>query len=164
MAKRHEMLEFIEEVFVNRKAQKLPAGQVLFREGDVGVDLYVLLDGIIDITVAGTIVEAAGAGALVGEMALVDDQRRSATVITRTPCRVFVLSKADFDNLVHERPSFARYVLKIVVERLRRMDRALSANSHQGSARPDVPGQQGEDLLKDVAIQGKKPHRDHRGK
>ena len=120
-------LDFIELFRGANKVLKVSRGQVLFKEGEQGSTMFVLLAGSADVLVGKTVVGVIRPGSIVGEMALVDDERRSATVITRTPCEVVVLSKSDFDRLLQERPDFARYVLKLVVERLRRANLELQA-------------------------------------
>ena len=101
------------------------AGDAIFREGDPGTVMYVLIDGLAEVTVADTLVELATAGALIGEMALVDMSTRSATVIARSDCRLIPVDAKQFDLLVRETPEFARHVMGVIAERLRRMNERL---------------------------------------
>lgn len=105
---------------------RLNEGQVLFRTGDPARDMYVLLDGKMDIVVGEHVVEEAGTGALLGEMALVTSAPRAATVLARTPCRLARIDKARFHYLVQQNPFFATHVMKVLVQRLRHMDEALA--------------------------------------
>lgn len=109
------------------KVLNLPAGVELFRAGDAGDVMYVVTAGYANILVGTTIVEIAAPGSLLGEMALVDQKPRSATVVTRTSCKLVPIGVSEFDLLVQETPAFGRYVLRIVTERLRRMNENLSA-------------------------------------
>jgi CRP-like cAMP-binding protein len=131
-------MDFIELFRGASKILRISRGQALFREGEVGATMFVVLAGSADVMVGKTVVGIIRPGSIVGEMALVDDERRSATVITRTPCEVVALSKSDFDRLLSERPDFARYVLKLVVDRLRRTNQDLvaaqAANNPAGAA------------------------------
>jgi CRP/FNR family cyclic AMP-dependent transcriptional regulator len=120
-------MDFIDLFRNSRKIRKIASGQTLFRQGEVGTEMFVVLEGSADILVGKTIVEIVRPGGIVGEMALIDDEVRSATVVTRTACELVALSTADYDRLLHERPDFGRYVLKIVVQRLRRMNQGLAA-------------------------------------
>ena len=63
-------------------------GDFLFREGESGDKMYVLLEGTAEIMVGDLVVEAAGPGALLGEMALIDNSSRTASVVAKTPCRL----------------------------------------------------------------------------
>jgi CRP/FNR family transcriptional regulator, cyclic AMP receptor protein len=87
--------------------------------------MYVLLQGTVEISVGGDVVELAHSGALLGEMALVDSAQRSATATTRTDCRFVLVDARQFDLLVRESPEFARHVMKTMAERLRHMNERL---------------------------------------
>ena len=126
-------MDFIELFRGANKVLKISQGKVLFKEGDRGASMFVFLSGSAEVVVGTTVVGVIRPGSIVGEMALVDDERRSATVITRTPCEVVALSKSDFDRLLQERPDFARYVLKLVVDRLRQANRDLRAAEARAS-------------------------------
>jgi len=84
--------------------------------------MYVLLDGSVDILVGSTVVESARSGALLGEMAMVDSSPRSATVIATSDCKLARIDQFRFHFLVQQTPNFATYVMKVMAERLRRMN------------------------------------------
>lgn len=105
----------------------LPAGQKLFSEGDVANEMYVLLDGEADIIVGNTIVEHSRSGALLGEMALIEECPRTATVVTRTPCRFARITPKRFMFLVQQTPFFSIHVMKTLADRLRGMNQRLAA-------------------------------------
>lgn len=104
---------------------RLPAGKILFKEGEIAEVMYVLLEGSVDIVVGGTVVECAEAGTVLGEMAVIDRSPRSATAISKTPCRLVSMTATQFDVLVHETPEFARLVMQVLSGRLRRMNQRL---------------------------------------
>lgn len=100
---------------------ELPAGQPLFREGDdLNSTLYVLMSGTAEILVKGTVVETAEPGALIGEMAMIDQGTRSATVLAKTRCQFVVIGRKRFDFLVQNTPNFALSVMRIIANRLRK--------------------------------------------
>jgi CRP-like cAMP-binding protein len=103
----------------------VPAGQAIFHEGERGTVMYLLMDGMADLTVGGRLVELAIAGSLLGEMALIDDAERSATATARTDCRLISIDSRRFDLLIRESPTFGRQVMKVMAERLRRMNERL---------------------------------------
>jgi CRP-like cAMP-binding protein len=103
----------------------LACGETLFKEGDEGHCMYVVLGGILDVKVGDTLVEKAGPGALLGEMALVDKGPRIATVVATTDCRLAKVDERRFQFLVQETPYFATHVMKELVGRLRRMNLLL---------------------------------------
>jgi len=109
-----------------RNTQTLEPGTVLFREGDPVGPMFVVLEGSARVIVAGHVVEMAGPGTLLGEIALIDDLPRTATVVAIERCRVLPIGRPEFDLLVREKPEFARHVMKVLVQRLRRMNELFS--------------------------------------
>ena len=100
----------------------LPAGEVIFAQGDHGDLMYVVAQGTAQILVEGKVVETIGVGGIVGEMALIDAEPRSATAITKTECVLIPLDEKRFAGLVARRPEFALQVMRVLAHRLRRMD------------------------------------------
>ncbi len=91
-------------------------GATLFREGEHGGGLYVVLAGSVRITKVVPDrgeegVAVAPAGDFFGEMALIDDQPRSATAVAAADCRVFFLKKEDFLDLTYSDPTLGSKVL-----------------------------------------------------
>jgi CRP/FNR family cyclic AMP-dependent transcriptional regulator len=105
--------------------QALPAGQALFKEGEHGELMYVLMSGTAEITVHNRVVEAAEVGAIFGEMAMIDDHTRSATVIAKSDCRLLPIERKRFNFLIQQTPNFALYVMRVMADRLRRTDGLL---------------------------------------
>jgi len=70
------------------KPGRLEAGETLVEQGDKGEELFLLLDGMLDVIVDGDVVAELGPGAIVGERALVEDGIRTATLRTATPAKV----------------------------------------------------------------------------
>ena len=82
---------------------EVPAGDALCKEGDIGREFFVIVEGEIEVTVKGKIAER-GEGDFVGEIALLEDTSRTATVTAKTPLRLFVLTREDFRSLVRQTP------------------------------------------------------------
>ncbi|MDG4553962.1 MAG: cyclic nucleotide-binding domain-containing protein [Candidatus Competibacter sp.] len=102
------------------------AGQIIFREGEPGDNLYIVAEGEVDILVNDDhILETVGSGGIVGELALVDDKPRSATATARTDCVLAPVSRPHFLALVRLTPSFAIQVMRVMAERLRRTTHQL---------------------------------------
>ena len=104
-----------------KQAKKFKAGKTVFKEGTVGDMMYVVLDGELEVSAGGKLVEVAKPGDVIGEMALIDTKPRSATVVAKTDCRLVPINEKRFLVLVHETPIFALLVMKTLAERLRRM-------------------------------------------
>jgi CRP/FNR family transcriptional regulator, cyclic AMP receptor protein len=82
----------------------------------------VLLEGEMDIRLGEYVVETAVPGALIGEMALIDDSPRAANAVAKTPCRLAKIDKRRFHFLVQQHPQFATHVMKELADRLRHMN------------------------------------------
>ena len=103
------------------------AGKYIFRKGEPAKLMYMIIEGEIDLLVGDAVVETAGEGNFIGEMALIDAAARSAAARARTACRVFPIDEARFQSLVRETPFFALQVMKILADRLRKMDALVGA-------------------------------------
>jgi CRP-like cAMP-binding protein len=101
---------------------QLAAGDFLFREGDKGENMYVLLEGEIEILLGDFVLETVGQSALIGEMALIHDSPRTATAVAKTPCRLAEINRRRFHFLVQQTPHFATHVMKTLADRLRHMN------------------------------------------
>lgn len=95
------------------------AGEVIFRAGDPGEELFVIRDGTVGIEVKGVIVERLNSSDIFGEMALVEAKPRSATVIAETDCVVVPISEKQFLTMVEYAPSFSLAVIRTLAHRLR---------------------------------------------
>lgn len=105
--------------------QVLSAGQTLFREGDQGDLMYVLMSGTAEVIVNNRVVETACAGAIVGEMAMIDDGARSATLVAKSDCKLLPIDRKRFNFLIQQTPHFALHVMRVIADRLRRTDAHL---------------------------------------
>ena len=77
---------------------RLSPGETLVEQGDVGTDVFLLFDGVLEVERDGEVLVEVGPGAIVGEMALLDEsRRRSATLRATTTCRVAVMEGARID-------------------------------------------------------------------
>lgn len=100
-----------------------PMGSVIFQAGDPGDIMFVVLDGEIDIIYRDRVIETIGVGGIFGEMALIDDEARSATAIARTDAQIARVTQDRFQFLVQYSPTFAIQVMRVMAKRLRaRMD------------------------------------------
>lgn len=100
----------------------LAAGETLFKQGDPGDCMFVLLDGALDVIVGGKTIERSSRGAVLGEMALIDSSPRGATVVAAEPSRLTRLDTRRFNFVIQNNPYFARHIMKVLADRLRRMN------------------------------------------
>jgi CRP/FNR family transcriptional regulator, cyclic AMP receptor protein len=102
----------------------VPKGRVLTREGDPGWECFVVVDGRATITVGDRArVAPLDSGACFGEMSLLDQGPRSATVEAQTDMHLLVLDGRSFSSMLEEFPSVARKMLAAMAGRLRVAER-----------------------------------------
>jgi CRP-like cAMP-binding protein len=97
---------------------KIEAGTVLCKEGSLGREFFVIVDGIAEVTKAGKRLATRQAGEFFGEIALITTTKRTATVTAKTPIRCFILTRGDFRRVLDESPSVERKVMQALAERL----------------------------------------------
>ncbi len=101
------------------------AGDTIFREGDPGHELFVIKHGQVEVLTGNRLLETLGDNEIFGEMALIDDQPRSATVVAKTDVVVAPVGEKQYLFLVRHTPFFALRVMRVLAERLRRQNRAV---------------------------------------
>jgi CRP/FNR family transcriptional regulator, cyclic AMP receptor protein len=109
---------------IEKCINEFDVGQVIFEEGSTGRDLYVVIDGKVDIAkgngASRTVIVTLGKGEFFGEMAVIDGSSRSATAISSAPnTRVMRINHARFVYLVSQQPAFALMIMDALSKRLR---------------------------------------------
>src|SRR5512146_423667 len=96
----------------------LAEGATLIREGERGREFLVVVGGSVRVTRRGRKLRDLGAGDFIGEIALVSDVPRTATVTATSPVRLLVITDREFRQLIEQMPSIATKVLQSLGERL----------------------------------------------
>lgn len=96
---------------------EVPAGRVLAREGDFGSEFFVIDSGTAEVTRGGERLAELGAGEFFGEMALLDEERRNATVTAKSPMTLVVMTRANFRALNRSSPQVHATVAREIAER-----------------------------------------------
>jgi len=102
------------------------AGSVIFEEGSEAEFMYVVLEGEIELSLHGQQIAIAAPGAIVGEMALLNSDVRSATATALKDCHLVPIDLHSFKSLIQYTPDFALHVMNVLASRLRRVNEALS--------------------------------------
>src|SRR5262245_6418762 len=111
--------------------QDAAAGDQLCVEGQPGDDFFVVVDGTAEATVDGDPLGELGAGSFFGEMALIDGGDRTATVTAKTPMKLLVLSRHDFNEMLsNAMPHIAPKLMQTMGQRIREL------SVHAGSPLP----------------------------
>ena len=109
--------------------QTFAAGETIFTEGSTGREMYVVLEGSVDIRVGNKTLDITGQGEVFGEMALIDSSARSATAIAKDDCTLALVDERQFLRMAERTPLFTLNVMQILVGRLRRMDDLLQLDN-----------------------------------
>ena len=96
----------------------LPAGKTLTKEGTRGREFFVLLEGGAEVSRRGRVIASVGGGDFLGEIALVTDVPRTATVRTTSPVRALVITDVAFRELLRTSPRIQTKILEAVATRL----------------------------------------------
>jgi CRP-like cAMP-binding protein len=104
----------------DENAKDYAAGEVVFEIGDFAQEMYVVLQGQVDIVAHDKVLETVNPGGMFGEMALIDSSPRSAGAVARSDCRLVPVDQRRFQYMVQQTPYFSLHVMRVLAERLRR--------------------------------------------
>lgn len=133
---RDEKLELLRSIplfagFVRRELERLgqltdivdlPEGRVLMRQGESGSEAFVIMEGRARVERDGRLVAERTNGEVVGEIAILDEGRRTATVTLTAPSRLLVIGRRDFNALMEEMPEVRLKVLSELARRVRGLE------------------------------------------
>ena len=134
--KRNAQIELLRKVWLFERCSKkeleaiarvatpldMPAGKVLTEQGSPGYEFFVIVSGKAKATREDVAIGTLGPGSFFGEMSLLEDLPRVATITTTEPTTVLVVHARDFNHLVSEMPSVDRKMLVVLARRLRELE------------------------------------------
>jgi len=94
------------------------AGTVIIQEGQEGSHMYVVMKGEVTISLKDKVLATARPGEIVGEMALINSDIRSATVTADTECTLALIDQSSFESLLRHVPEFTLHVMSVLADRL----------------------------------------------
>lgn len=100
----------------------VPAGKVLMRQGELGAEMFIVVSGRFTIERDGRTIAERGPGDSLGEIALLSEGPRTATVTAAEPGRLFVVGHRQFHSLMDLSPAIRLHVLDVLARRLRTLD------------------------------------------
>ena len=107
------------------EVETYPAGQLVFREGDMGDALYVVVRGKIGIERGGERLATLGPGEAFGEMAVLDEVPRSGSAVVEEETEVLRIGSEEFYEMLHEQVEIAEGVIRMLTRRLRDADAVI---------------------------------------
>jgi CRP/FNR family transcriptional regulator, cyclic AMP receptor protein len=130
--------EQLAEVALLAERLAIGAGEVILREGRLGRELFVILEGTATVTRDGRVVNVLGSGDHFGELAAIEAAPRSATVTATSDLQVLIIGPREFEAMP-EIPGFRNALLSGLVRRLREADDKLAAYA-ETEEQPDPEG------------------------
>jgi CRP-like cAMP-binding protein len=108
----------------NSTERVLKAGTVIMDQGQTGREAYVILEGSATVKRNGKKIGSAKSGSVVGELSLLDNGPRTATVTADTDVRLLVVTERGLKAAIDNIPAISRKLLKALATRVRELDRA----------------------------------------
>ncbi|MGH2760660.1 MAG: cyclic nucleotide-binding domain-containing protein [Actinomycetota bacterium] len=103
---------------------EVPKGATLTKEGATGKEFFAVAEGAATAKLRGKKIASYGPGDFFGEMALIDQGPRSATITADTAMKLYVLDSRSFSTLIDRHPAVARKILRGLAGRLRKAEKA----------------------------------------
>jgi CRP-like cAMP-binding protein len=96
----------------------VPAGRELVRQGGLGREFFIVLEGAVNVVIDGEVIAECGSGDLFGEIALLEGQPRNATVVATDDVVIDVIGRAEFSTLLADRPEIDKKIRAAMAQRL----------------------------------------------
>jgi CRP-like cAMP-binding protein len=100
----------------------IAAGGVLARQGEIGREFVILIEGEVEVACDGDVIAVRGPGEFIGEIALIDERPRTATVTAKTDVTAEVLNRAEFVTLLADAPELSTQVTATMADRLAELE------------------------------------------
>lgn len=118
--------DMIEQLVALGTVKKYNKDEIIFNEGDPGEKMYIIIDGSIKLIISTpngpVVISQCAKGELFGEVALIDEQERSASAITEEPTTLLEIGKAEFFLFINQHTTFTVFILKAMCSRLRNVN------------------------------------------
>lgn len=114
-------------IVANMHENAKPEGTAIVRAGDPGRVFFFITQGTVKVVVNGRTRARLGRGETFGELSLLTNEPRSATVVAETPVEYLALTSWDFKGLIEANPAFALGLLAHLAKRLREQDRSVTS-------------------------------------
>jgi CRP/FNR family cyclic AMP-dependent transcriptional regulator len=105
--------------------KRYKSGDVIAKEGDKALSFFLILDGSVEVRRGKRVLAILGKGQFFGEMALLDEQPRSADVVATTDTSCILLTSWTFAGVMAANPEISKVIIKELVRRLRETDKTL---------------------------------------
>lgn len=119
-------IDILEMFRFSKKFETYKPGETIFDKGSDGGIMYIIIEGEIEIQVDGVVVGKLFEGQILGEMALVQNEPRSATAVAVTDTKIVPIDRDAFLYIVKQEPLFALFVMKDLSHKIRVLNQRLT--------------------------------------
>ncbi|WP_041934052.1 cyclic nucleotide-binding domain-containing protein [Gloeothece verrucosa] len=114
------------KIFQRQPEQNFAPGEMIFEEGKEGQVMYGVIEGEVEMSLKGKVIETIRVGDVFGQGAIIhDDHLRASTAKAKTACKLAVLDREHFLFAVQQTPLFALQVMKSYSERFRQLKQTI---------------------------------------
>jgi CRP/FNR family transcriptional regulator, cyclic AMP receptor protein len=161
--------EMLDEIVEVSTVTEFPRQGVICHEHDNGTSLFVILEGLVKVSLVRgdgkeAILDLLSPGNFFGEMALLDNRPRSASVIAMKSTKVIILTRADFMELVCNRPQIMNNMIVAIASRLRKANQKianlafLDAIGRVSDVLLGIAEEHGEEADEGIIVRNRPPH------
>ncbi len=118
--------EVLADIAALLEEETFEKGQYIVNEGDLGKELFMIVKGEVEVVAGGNVVAVMKEGAGFGEMALIDNQPRSADIIAKNDVLVLKMESDDFLEILKQRDEVALGVIRVLTGRIRELNAKLA--------------------------------------
>ncbi|KAK6624019.1 Potassium/sodium hyperpolarization-activated cyclic nucleotide-gated channel 2 [Polyplax serrata] len=130
---------FVSDVVTKLRYEVFQPGDIIIKEGTIGTKMYFIQEGIVDIVMAnGEVATSLSDGSYFGEICLLTNARRVASVRAETYCNLFSLSVEHFNNVLDQYPLMRRTMESVAAERLNKIGKNPKIVSHREEEEEDM--------------------------
>jgi CRP-like cAMP-binding protein len=120
--------ELLSQVSQISKAKNYDNGEIIFKDGDIGDSMFIVLEGKISITKGDKEIALLEKGASLGEMALLDNENRSANAIAKDDSILLKINQDVFYELMESNADIMKQIIKLLTGRIRTANTKLESN------------------------------------
>ncbi|XP_068739809.1 potassium/sodium hyperpolarization-activated cyclic nucleotide-gated channel 2-like isoform X2 [Montipora capricornis] len=140
--------EFVSAIITKLEFEVYLEEDIIIREGEMGTEMYFLKTGVVSVTCEGQASEDLTDGSYFGEICLLTNARRTATIVAKSVCDIYILHAEDFREVVDEYPEMRQLMESVATKRLSRMGKPVDLMTYQ--SRDILAGKQQQSSLNSV--------------
>ena len=107
---------------------RFSAGETIFNAGEDADGVFIVMEGEVELLIDDTVIGEEQAGGIIGEMALIEESRRSATARAKTDVTLHQINKDQFLSMVEQSPAFVLHLMRVMASRVRATNQLLLRN------------------------------------